>query len=110
MDAAADGVAIAERLVPTEFAAVAVLPSPARHRLDRLRRDLALAAYVQQRLDVGRILPDIQHREVVGKQDGIEGEALEAAAMHRGDLRAVAGYADEAHEALAARFDQSLER
>src|ERR1700678_2647266 len=50
MDAAADRIAVTQWLVPAEFPAVAILPSPPRHRLDSLRRYSALAADFPQRL------------------------------------------------------------
>ena len=62
-----------------------------------------------QALEVGGVLRVLHHHVVVGEQDGVEGEALEAAEVHGGDGDAVAGDADVAGEALVARLDGVLE-
>src|SRR5580704_1930177 len=110
MHTAPDRVAVAQRLVPAELPTVAILPPAASDRLDRLGRHFALAADLQQRLDIFLVGFDFQHREIVGKQHRVECEPFEAAAMHRGNLRAMTGNADKPHEPLRSRFDQSLKR
>ena len=55
MRGAPDRIAIAQRLVPAEFALVAILPSPSCNRFDRLRRDTSLVANFEQRFDIARI-------------------------------------------------------
>ena len=83
---------------------------PERDALDGLHGDAALGADLRERLEVGGVLRVLHHHVVVGQQDGIEREALEAAEVHRGDGDAVAGDADEARQALRARLDGVLER
>ena len=63
-------------------------------RLDRLHRHLALGTDAEKVLDVGSVLGVLQLHEVVGQQDGVVVEALQAAGVHRGDAHAVAGDAD----------------
>src|SRR5262249_59490245 len=99
-----------ERLVRAEPALFLTVRATGRDRLDPLHRDGPLAAEREERFEVGGILLGAEHGEVVWHQDGVEGEALEAAAMHLGRPRPVAGHADEAHLPAIARLDQRLER
>src|SRR5262249_46184059 len=99
-----------ERLVPAEAALSLALPAAARDRLDGLHRDATLAAQREQGLQIGGVLHVAEHGEVVGHQHGVEGKALEAAAMHLGRPRAMPGDADEADLALLAGLDERLQR
>ena len=88
---------------------VVVVPAPPGHRLDRLHGHLRLGAHREQRVDVGPVGVVLQADEAVRQQDRVEREALEAAQVHAGDARAVAGDADEAHQALVAGLRQRLD-
>ena len=61
-------------------------------------------------LEVGRVGLVLHGHVAVGQQHRVEGEALEAAQVHRGDREPVAGDADEAHESLVARLDGGAQR
>ena len=91
-----------------QVAAVCGLRAPraARDALDRLHRDVALAAQREQALDVGGVLLVTRDDVAVREEHGVEREALEAAAVHLGDREPVAGHADEADEPLVARLDR----
>jgi len=61
-------------------------------------------------LHVGRVDLVAGDHVAVGEEHRVEGEALEAATVHRRDRGPVARDADEAHEALIARFHGGPQR
>ena len=88
---------LGQRLVPGRRGRLLRAPRAARDALDRLHRDVALAA--ERRVDARR-RPRTARRCTItwlyGQEHGVEREALEAAAVHLGDRQSVAGHADEA--------------
>src|SRR5262249_58706588 len=99
-----------ERPAPAEPPLAVALPAAAGNRLDRLHGDAATWAERAQLLELGGIVGRPHHREVVRQQHRVEGEALEAAAVHLGHPRAMTGDADEPDQTRRARFHQGFER
>ena len=63
-----------------------------------------------ERLEVRRVSFVLHLTEVVREQHGVEREALERAAVRRGDREPMPGDTDEADESLLTRFDRGLQR
>ena len=78
MHRAPQGIALAQGFIPTEMSFIVALPSSAGGGFDRLSRNAALTAELDQRFDIRAVLINCQHGEVVRKQYCIEGESLEA--------------------------------
>ena len=98
-------VRIAHRSIPGVVRALlAGSPAARRDRLDRLHRDPAPLALGVERLEVRGVLRLAHHRRVVGREHRVERKPRQAAQVHRRHCGAVAGDADESHQALIARF------
>src|SRR4028118_2217575 len=78
-------------------------------RLDGLYSRVALPAGVRQRVEVLRVILVLHGDVVVGEQDRVEVEALEAAAVRGGDLRAVPGDADATNKPLVPGFNSRFQ-
>ena len=75
-------------LVPGHSGMLFRPPRPLRDRLDRLDRDVPLAAHSQQSVDIGCVLGVLQDHVAVREQDGVEGEPLQTSTVHLGDRAA----------------------
>jgi len=73
--------------------------------LDGLNGDVPFGTGGLQGIEVVGVIAALHGQEVVGEQDGVEVEPLEAATMGGRDLAAVAGDADPADKALLSRLD-----
>lgn len=109
VDGAVDVGLVFEGLVPGGVGVFFVAPGAAGDGFDGLDGDVAVLTELDEGFEVGGVLGVLHHDVVVGEEDGVEVEFLEAALVHGGDGGAVAGDADIADEALVAGFEGGLE-
>ena len=88
---------------------VALHPWPVRDGLDGLNSDTALLGDFQDGLEVLAVIRILHRRVVVGQQHRIEVEAIEAAPVRGGDLRAVAGHPDPLDQTFLAGSERRIE-
>src|SRR5438552_688953 len=100
-----------QRLVPGRRPGWPVArPRRERDRLDRLNGDAAFLTQSDERFNVLRVRLALKLREVVGEEDAVEREALEALAVTLRHLETVTGHADEARKSGVACLDGGPQR